>query len=65
MKRSSTPFCVQHLFEARNEGRHVTLHRLPEDIQVDVEIGMNEAMAHADNILPGNLWDLSPRFSEV
>ena len=45
------PFRVQHLLEASDEGRQVILHRLPENIQVDVEIGVDEAMTHADNVL--------------
>jgi len=39
----------------------VFLHRLPEDVQVDIEISMNQTVAHANNVIPGNVRKVSSR----
>lgn len=41
--------------KGRDERRQILLDRLPENIQVDIEIGMDEPIPHPDDILPGNL----------
>jgi hypothetical protein len=47
----SSPQCL-------NERRQAVLNCGPEDVQVDVKIGMDQPVTHADNIGPGDFIDL-------
>lgn len=48
-------------FQDGDQRREVILHSSPEDIQVDVKVGMNQPVTHADDVIPGNALQLIPR----
>lgn len=37
------------------------MYSLPQDIQVDVEVGVNQPVAHTNDIIPRNVLELLPR----
>lgn len=45
----------------RDERRQFVLDGAPHDVQLDIEVRMNKAIAHADYLLPRNLWMLTPK----
>ena len=53
---------IDEIGQERREIRDFYRYRLPENIEVDVEIGMYEAVAHGDDFRPGNRGRRRTRF---
>lgn len=41
-------------FKQVDQGRQIFLHGVPEDIEIDAEIGVDEPVSHCDYVVPGN-----------
>jgi hypothetical protein len=58
--RSSWLFRLSNALEARNEFGQVLDYGLPEDIQVNVEMGVHQPVPHGDDLGPRNTRVLRP-----
>jgi antitoxin (DNA-binding transcriptional repressor) of toxin-antitoxin stability system len=47
--------------QGRQEGRQLLGHRLPDDVVIDIKVGMNQAIPHGNDRRPGNLRCRGPR----
>jgi len=50
--------CDHPRFQGRDQRGEIFLHGLPEDIQIDVKVPMNQPVTHADDVIPGNALQL-------
>lgn len=46
--------------ELLGEGWKIVGYRAPDDVEVDVEVAVNEAVAHRDDVLPGDVGPFHP-----
>src|SRR5437879_1882518 len=53
----------EELLNSRHDRRQLFSYRLPNNIEVHVEIAVNKTIAHGDDVGPGNLRRLRPKFT--